>query len=454
MMKSLFGKIFLWFWLTSILLTVASVFIAVFLTGTPVLRQWASNFGDLYSRNVVQSYLLGGDAGLDQFLTSTEQAREIQTTLFGPDGERIRGGALTPFQQGLLEEARASGRTECRIRLAWQCAAVVDTPRGKFVVVGRALHPRRMVRQLPLSAVLTRAMLILLFASGLCFALARYIARPVEVLQHATRRIAAGDLSARAAPALAPRKDELVSLAEEFDVMAARIEALMQSQRQMLGDISHELRSPLTRLRVALELAEGGDAEAMKRMNADLQKLEQLIEQVLTLNRLDAGEKWVELQSTNLETVLSEVVRDANYEGRARNVSVELKAEPLTIKANPALLKSCVENIVRNALRYSPDNGRVEVEERAVSDSTGRVGHPQWVEIRVRDHGPGVPPEALPRLFEPFYRVAESRSEKSGGRGLGLSIAQRAAAVHGGTVEAKNREGGGLEVLVKLPVRS
>ncbi len=444
MMKSLFAKIFLWFWLTSIVLAVLSVFIAVFFTGTPVLRQWASNFGDLYSRNVVQTYLLGGDAGLEQFLTSTEQGQEIQTTLFGPDGQRIYGTPLTPFQLELLDLARESGRTECRIRFAWQCAAVVDTPRGKFAVVGRVVRPRRMGHQLPLSALLTRGVLILLFAAGLCFALARYIARPVEVLQNAARRIAAGDLSARAAPSLAPRKDELVSLAEEFDVMAARIEALMQSQRQMLGDISHELRSPLTRLRVALELAEGGDPKAMQQMHADVQKLEQLIEQVLTLNRLDAGEKWVELEPTSLETILSEVVRDANYEGRARNVGVDLKAEPLKIRLNPALMKSCVENIVRNGLRYSPDNGRVEVEARALGGD---------VVIAVRDRGPGVPPEALPRLFEPFYRVAESRSEKSGGRGLGLSIAQRAAAVHGGTIVARNREGGGLEVEVRVPLR-
>jgi signal transduction histidine kinase len=141
--------------------------------------------------------------------------------------------------------------------------------------------------------------------------------------------------------------------------------------------------------------------------------------------------------------VLSEIVRDANYEGRAHNVTVDLKSEPVILDANPALLKSCIENIVRNALRYSPENSSVEVESRTQGGE---------VVVAVRDCGPGVPVEALQRLFEPFYRVAESRSEKSGGRGLGLSISQRAAAAHGGTVTARNREGGGLEIEVSLPM--
>ncbi len=142
--------------------------------------------------------------------------------------------------------------------------------------------------------------------------------------------------------------------------------------------------------------------------------------------------------------MLAEVARDANYEGRARNVTVELKATPVSLNANPALLKSCIENIVRNALRYAPPASQIELSARA--SATEAI-------LAVRDRGPGVPAEALPRLFEPFYRVAESRSEKSGGRGLGLSIAQRAAAVHGGTISARNREGGGLEVEVHLPLR-
>jgi two-component system sensor histidine kinase CpxA len=446
MMKSLFAKIFLWFWLTTMALTAASFFIAIFLTGTPALRQWLSNYADLYSRNLVQAYQYEGQAGLARTLSSTPQLREVEATILGPNGEAIHGNALTPRQQQLLTIAQASGHTECRIGLAWNCAAIVDTTQGKFTVVSRIAHPRRVMRGLPLSVVVTRSLLMVLCAGLLCFALARYIVRPITVLQAATRQLAAGDLSVRVAPKLAPRKDELVSLAEEFDQMAARIESLMRSQQQMLGDISHELRSPLTRMRVALELAEDGDTDALKRMGTDLQKLGHLIEQILTLNRLDAGERSVELHSTNLETILTEIARDANYEGRARNVGVDLRTEPLTLDANPALLKSCIENIVRNALRYAPENSRVELE--------ARRGQDQSVTIAVRDRGPGVPPEALPRLFEPFYRVAESRSEKSGGRGLGLSISQRAAAVHGGTLTARNRQGGGLEVEVHLPMRT
>lgn len=444
-MKSLFAKIFVWFFVTSIALTVASYFFAIFVTGTPLLRHWVANYADLYARSAVQAYELDGTHGLERYLANEQPLHDVKTTVIGPDGSIVRGDEPTFAQKQLLTEANSSGETECRLRLGWQCAMVVKTPRGNFSVLASVAHARRTMRGMPLSAVLLRALLMAGVAGLLCFALARYIARPVEVLQGAARRAAQGDLSVRVAPQLAPRKDELVSLAEEFDQMAERIETLLQSQRQMLGDISHELRSPLTRLGVALELAQDGDAEALQRMSAELRKLDGLIEQILMLNRLDAGEKWAELQPTNLETVLNEIVRDANYEGRVRNVSVDLHTSAVTLDGNPALLKSCIENVVRNALRYSPENSRVEVIVELICD--------REVSITVRDRGPGVPAEALRRLFDPFYRVAESRSEGSGGRGLGLSISQRAAAMHGGTIVAKNREGGGLEIEIRVPLK-
>jgi two-component system sensor histidine kinase CpxA len=440
-MKSLFAKIFLWFWLAAIALTATSVIIAVVFTGAPLSQHWLSQHAELYSRAVVQQYLLEGQAGLDGYLAKPQPVGDIEVTVLGPDGQVLHGHTPRTKELELLRQAQASGETECRVRFAGQCAVVVPTSRGKFTVLTRLTHPRRALRNLPVGAFFVRGVLMVLCVGVLCWALARYIARPVKVLRAATQKLAAGDLTARAAPQLAPRRDELVDLAHDFDVMAARIESLLRSQRQMLGDISHELRSPLTRLGVALELAESGDTDALHRMRGDLIKLDQLIEQILTLNRLDSG--GIEFEPIKLEAVLSEIVRDANYEGRAHNVTVDLQSEPATLDANPALLKSCIENIVRNALRYSPENSRVEVESRTQGGQ---------LVVAVRDCGPGVPVEALPRLFEPFYRVAESRSEKSGGRGLGLSISLRAAAAHGGTVTARNREGGGLEVEVRLPL--
>lgn len=441
-MKTLFAKIFLWFWISTVILITASLVTAVFFTGTPLIHRWVSQHAELYSRTLVQQYILDGQAGLDRYLAKPQPVRDIEVTMFAPDGHLLHGGTMRPLEQELLRQAQVSGETECRVRAVWQCATIVPTSQGKFTVVARIQHPRRALHQLPKATMVLRAAFLLLCVGALCFALARYISHPVEVLRSATRQLAAGNLSARAAPKLAPRRDELVELAEDFDVMAARIEALLHAQRQMLGDISHELRSPLTRLGVALELAENGDQEALHRMRGDLTKLDQLIEQILTINRLDSG--GLEFQATNLETVLSEIARDANYEGRSRNVAVDLKCDPVTLDANPALLRSCVENVVRNALRYAPENSRVDVEAQKLTDE---------VRIAIRDRGPGVPADALPRLFEPFYRVAESRSANSGGRGLGLAISQRAAAAHGGAMVARNREGGGLEVEVRLPLR-
>jgi len=288
----------------------------------------------------------------------------------------------------------------------------------------------------------------LLGAALLCFLLARHIANPIRQLQSAASRIADGDFSVRASPALAQRNDELADLARDFDAMADRIQSLLQKQQELLGDISHELRSPLTRLTVSLELARRGDATAFDRIDTDLKRLGGLIDQILTLTRLQTQADRSTQIPASLRTILESIADDARLEGQSEKKSVQLdQPDDCRIKCDPNLLRSCIENVVRNALRYTEPGTSVAVHVAL------NGGTPPLAEIRIADQGPGVPLEALPRLFEPFFRVSGARDRSSGGTGLGLAISQKVAKLYGGSIEARNRATGGLEVIITLPAQ-
>jgi two-component system sensor histidine kinase CpxA len=269
-------------------------------------------------------------------------------------------------------------------------------------------------------------------------------------LRAATQELARGNLRARVAPAFGNRRDELASLGADFDLMAEKIEALVNSQRRLLGDISHELRSPLARLNVALELARqraGADAApALQRIQREAENLNEMIGQLLALTRLESGAEGVDKTSFDLAQLVREIVDDANYEARSRNRSANLIApETCSFTGSEQLLRRAIENVIRNALQYTAEQSEVEVKLERANDSA--------IVITVRDHGPGVPEQALDQLFRPFYRVDEARDRNSGGTGLGLAIAERAIRLHGGTVKAANVSTGGLAVTIVLPVK-
>jgi signal transduction histidine kinase len=254
----------------------------------------------------------------------------------------------------------------------------------------------------------------------------------------------------RVAPAVGRRRDELADLARDFDRMAERIEALMTSERRLLRDVSHELRSPLARLHVALGLARqqaGDDQWALDRIEREAERLNALIGQLLMLARLESGALEPAREPVDLAAIVRDVAEDADFEVRSgrRAVRVTAMRECAAIGA-PDLLRSAVENIVRNAVRHTREGTAVEVAMRADA--------PDRVVIAVRDHGSGVPDELLPHIFQPFYRLGAARDRHTGGVGLGLTIADRTIRLHGGTVRAANAPGGGLVVEVTLPVES
>jgi len=229
--------------------------------------------------------------------------------------------------------------------------------------------------------------------------------------------------------------------------MAEKIQSLVDSQRRLLGDISHELRSPLARLNVALELARqrsGSEAtSALERIQLEAEILNEMIGQLLALTRLESGAEEIRKTEFDLTTLVSEIVKDADFEARSRNRSVELEVpEHCRIVGNEQLLRSAIENVIRNAVQYTTEGTAVEVKLDCGEQHTV---------ITVRDHGAGVPENALTEIFRPFYRVDDARDREAGGVGLGLAIAERAVRLHGGKVEAANVNTGGLVVTIVLP---
>jgi two-component system sensor histidine kinase CpxA len=290
-----------------------------------------------------------------------------------------------------------------------------------------------------------------LVSGFICYLLTRYFTTPILRLREASRQLAAGDLSSRAAAQIERRHDELGGLVRDFNAMACRIEELVSRQRQLISDVSHELRSPLARLNVALDLRRErkGDDPAFDHMEQDLALLDEMIGRLLTLAKLDTPTAPVPMTGVNLTELVSQIVRNADFESRERDGGVTFAAgEPCFVRGNAELLHSAIENVIRNAVRYTESGTAV-----SVALKCERKADRSFVQLTVRDYGPGVSESELGAIFRPFYRVADARDRQSGGVGLGLAIADRVIRIHGGTIRAQNAEPRGLRVEVLLPTR-
>jgi two-component system sensor histidine kinase CpxA len=283
--------------------------------------------------------------------------------------------------------------------------------------------------------------------SGLiCFLLTRHITSPLFELRRGAETIAVGNLTARVPENLRNRRDEIGQLGRDFDRMAERLESLVGSHKRLLGDVSHELRSPLSRLLVALGLARRANAEEMPelldRIVLEAKRLDSLIGQLLTLSRIESGSHAAAASSIDLTALVHEVVSDADFEARAhsRRVGITAFAE-CTVSGSEELLRSAVENVVRNGVRFTREGTAVDVSIRRERDRAV---------IRVWDRGPGVPESMLSEIFLPFRRVQTIHGARNEGSGLGLAIAHRAVAANGGKIGAMNATDGGLIVDIEF----
>jgi two-component system sensor histidine kinase CpxA len=443
MRTSLAVKIFFSFWLVH-----ALIFVVLAVAPDPGAREAFLDRARDDGHVAASFFEEAGPQACARFLGAIEGRRHRRTVLLA-EGDRPACGAAVEADPATYRQVVAEATPDGAVREAGgqRIAAVsVVGPSGrayKAVSVRPSDAPDRPRRPVPYGFLFTS-----IVVSGLvCVVFARYLASPLQRMRAATHRLREGDLSARAAAGVESRRDEIGDVVRDFDAMAERIELLMQAQQQLLSDISHELRSPLARLNVALELARrtAGDGAAahLARIEGEAERMNELIGRLLALSRAEtAGQRHTE--EFDLAEILERVTDDAQYEAHRKGTSVGLSLSgKARLRGDPVLLASAIENVVRNAVKYAPPESQVEV--------TSTVGG-GMARVVVRDHGAGVPEAELERVFLPFHRVDASRDRVSGGTGLGLSIAQRAIASQGGTITATNAEEGGLEVIVTLPL--
>ncbi|MBI2277595.1 MAG: HAMP domain-containing protein [Dechloromonas sp.] len=318
-----------------------------------------------------------------------------------------------------------------------------ERPPLEFAQAGppRPPHGRPPGSPLPLLPIIAGLFASLLCAGGLAW----YFAKPIRHLRHAFEAAAAGDLEVRVTPSMGGRRDELADLGHDFDRMTAQLQAVIEGQKRLLHDVSHEMRSPLARLQAAIGLARqqpGRTEDSLRRIEREGERIDQLVGELLTLSRLEAGVTG-ELETVELGELLANIAEDARFEGAARGIAIDFVAGATAeVQANPELLHRAIENVVRNALRYSPEGGLVQIAGRRVGD---RV-----FQITIADQGPGVAATDLAAIFTPFFR--SEGQDSAGGYGLGLVIAQRAIAALGGRISARNGSAGGLVVDIELPL--
>lgn len=480
-MRSLFIKIFLWFWVAMALLSFASFLSAVateshpffslppwlrFLSSPPVeghvkmragtfTGHWISIVGNslrLSGQAAVEIYERDGKSALSNYISDLERAVRVHLFLLNEQNELL---TERPFPEGVEEfssHLQGDGLDYRRAGESIFTAQQLIGPSGKqYKLIARFTDRHFVTRDL--SSLTVRLIFIFITAGGVCYWLARHISTPISKLGAAARRLADGDLKVRVGAVLGKRRDEITQLGGDFDQMAERIESLIGSQKRLLRDISHEFRSPLTRLTLALEIARRSDgleaASALERIELEAGRLNALIGKLLMLARLESGADQIERATVDMAELLEELVADADFEARGRNCTVRIVSiENCYVAGSRELLRSAVENVLRNAVRHTRENTEV-----TVKLGYGTDGGPQCAEIEVRDNGPGVPESSLADLFSPFYRVGDARDRKQGGTGLGLAITERAVKLHGGQVRAENAPGGGLRVTIGLPAK-
>lgn len=449
-MRSLFLRIFLSFWMAQVLFVIAAILVTI--AFRPRSSTWEALRTSVLNESV-NAYEEGGEQQLRQYFDSLDATQHIRAFLFDEHGVELShrpapewamriaaGGPRTPRDGFLFPAPPVQRDSRASSDGAHRYTLVLGMPPGPRVFIGP--------RGVPMTG-----LIIGVITSGLvCYLLSWYLTKPIVRLRTATRQLAAGDLTARIGAPGATRRDEVAGLIRDFDAMAERIETLLKAQSRLLNDISHELRSPLARLSVALGLARQRSgvesADMLDRIELETSRLNELIGRILTLARLEDGEQLVPQTPVPLDELVQSIAEDAEFEAQARHCHVKatIVEGDWRVRGNASLLHSAVENVVRNAIRYTAEGTSVDVElcreERGAAEAV----------LRVSDAGPGVPADALAKLFEPFYRLDDARGRQTGGVGLGLAITERAVRFHGGKVSAFNRKPSGLVVEIRLPL--
>ena len=459
-MRTLFFKIFIGFWVVVVLVG-TSLETSSLLANYFEVR-WQAVLHSIMPMEAEKSariYEQSGKQALEDYLDDLQKQKSVRFYFFDEDGNSLLDRGAPELIVKLAESREQLNRTaEQNLSLVNPRQGIalrlVSGPSGRKYTLAFQQSPTLIM---PVSAAVgthpyLRLLVVAILGAGLCFLLAHHITRPITRLRAATREIAAGKLNTRVEPSVRRRHDEIGTLGQDFDQMAEQIEALVSAQRELLGDVSHELRSPLARMIVALGLLKNasGDeaAEYVNRISSEAERLDKMIGQLLTLTRIESGANLSQRETFDLTNLVQEVAADGDFEARAHQREVKvLKADSCTMSGFPEMLRSAIENVVRNAIRYTPEGSAVEMTLEQTR-SNGR----REAQFQIRDYGPGVPKIMLANIFLPFQRVPETNGANSQGAGLGLAIAERVVKLHNGTIRAFNAADGGLVIEVLMPV--
>jgi two-component system, OmpR family, sensor histidine kinase CpxA len=468
-MRSTFTKIFLSFWLTEFLIIICTIFIlshqfeANEVVYTSLFAMMEAN-----AKRTLDAYSTGGCKAMqaipNTFPLETPGPSDQPAILFDPSGkplcQQVDEKLYAPAVEKILKDGYLVGEKHGPGYI--EGLQIKNDKGEKFAYLVRGSYPKEIY--IPYREELPRLVISLIVSVLVTFGITMVITRPIGSLREAARQLAAGNLRARAKwpKGKANRKtgDELWGLVVDFNEMADRMESLVDAQMLLLRDVSHELRSPLARLSVALELAreeaQPGMEDQLNRIEREAERLNSLIGQLLSLSHLESTTRLPDRLRVSLCDVVAELLPDMDYEAQRRNCGVSFvggraggaqmngKGEVL---GSPELLGRAVENVIRNAIAYTAEGTSVEIN----LFEENRVGT-HFAVLQVKDHGPGVPEAALKSIFRPFYRLDLSRQRSTGGYGVGLAITERAVRLHGGAVTARNSSEGGLIVEMRLPV--
>jgi signal transduction histidine kinase len=448
--RSLLVRIFVSFWLI-IGITIGVAAIAGYYYAEQLRNEMEGFEFDDAVLDASAALSSGGREGLTDWLRRAPASRNVTIYIVDGDGRELLGRDLPRYLSRKLHrhEAHITPRVRTdppNLKRARPLSQLVSETGGIYtVLLSRPHRSQGYWEGAPAGSLLL--VLALIVSGAVSYLLARAISNPVRELRSATVALAEGNMDSRVSPSVGKRRDELGLLARDFDAMAEKLQHAAAQQTELSRNISHELRSPLARLKVAMELAKRktGELPEFDRIDGETERLDRLIGQILSYTRMESG-SVSELAQVDLADLVQEVVENVNFECRAEgydgvNVETKLEAAP-TVSGFAEALTSAIENIVRNAVRHSPPNEKVSV--RVAGENGAAI-------VEVSDRGTGVPEDEVDHLFEPFFRTRSSTADSSKpGTGLGLAIAARAIKLNGGTVVASNREGGGLSVVISL----
>lgn len=456
-MRGLFLKIFAIFWIAqSLIFLISTALILRHRRPSPqVLYEALSSTLQNEATESLAAYESGGCSAFVSYAAGHHQDLTLQSA----NGQTLCGPAVQPPAEQQGNQGNGDKITGAQVGNRYLWRLPITSVRGvRYVfLLNRPHAPDEHPWYLDMLHFAFPQLVVAIGVGGVTtYALILLFSRPLVRLREAARELARGNLKTRVrtpkAESRISQQDEFDALVHDFNHMAGRLESLVDAQQLLLRDVSHELRSPLARLSVALELAREDAAPEMtahlNRIEREAAKLNQLIGQLLTLSSMEAVEKTDNFQPVSLRSLVQEMIPDAEYEARQRHTSIAFSAEEECVVAgNRDLLYRAIENVIRNAVRYTEPGSGVEIRLQAAQSN----GHRTAV-LEVSDHGPGIPDAEIKEIFRPFYRVDRARSTETGGFGVGLAIAERAVKLHGGELHAANRPAGGATLRMSFPL--